>query len=233
LEHAARPSSGDSADQGATIAHVRILFIGNSFTARNNLPALLARLANERGRLVEHRLISAGGASLRQHLNGGTALAAIAEGTYDIVVLQEQSTLPGRNATRMHDSVRDFHAAIKHAGARTALYMTWARRNAPQAQQAITTAYATIAAELGATLVPVGMVWERFLSGHDSPLLHDADGSHPALAGSYLAACVFLVTLLGEHPVDIDLPVNGLDVGTAALLRQAAWDICEDIALGQ
>jgi hypothetical protein len=27
--------------------------------------------------------------------------------------------------------------------------------------------------------------------------------------------------------------VNGLDVGTAALLRQAAWDICEDIALGQ
>jgi hypothetical protein len=213
--------------------HVRILFIGNSFTARNNLPALLARLANERGRIVEHRLISAGGASLRQHFNGGTALAAIAEGTYDIVVLQEQSTLPGRNATRMHGSVRDFHAAIKDAGARTALYMTWARRDAPQAQQAITTAYATIAAELSATLVPVGMVWERFLSAHDSPLLHDADDSHPALAGSYLAACVFLVSLLGEHPVDIDVPVNGLDVGTAALLRQAAWDICEDIALGQ
>jgi hypothetical protein len=133
----------------------------------------------------------------------------------------------------MHGSVRDFHAAIKDAGARTALYMTWARRNAPQAQQAITTAYATIAAELSATLVPVGMVWERFLSAHDSPLLHDADDSHPALAGSYLAACVFLVSLLAEHPVDIDIPVSGLDVGTAALLRQAAWDICEDIALGQ
>jgi len=212
---------------------VRILFIGNSFTARNNLPALLARLANERGRIVENRLISAGGASLRQHFNGGTALAAIAEGTYDIVVLQEQSTLPGRNAARLHGSVRDFHAAITDAGARTALYMTWARRNAPQAQQAITTAYATIAAELGATLVPVGMVWERFLSAHDSPLLHDADDSHPALAGSYLAACVFLVSLLGEYPVDIDVPVHGLDVGTAALLRQAAWDICEDIARGQ
>ena len=212
---------------------MRILFIGNSFTARNNLPTLLARLANERGRIVENRLISAGGASLRQHFNRGTALAAIAEGTYDIVVLQEQSTLPGRNAARLHDSVRDFHAAITDAGARTALYMTWARRNAPQAQQAITTAYATIAAELGATLVPVGMVWERFLSAHDSPLLHDADDSHPALAGSYLAACVFLVSLLGEYPVDIDVPVHGLDVGTAALLRQAAWDICEDIARGQ
>lgn len=212
---------------------MRILFIGNSFTARNNLPALLARLANERGRIVEHRLISTGGASLRQHLNAGTALAAIGEGTYDVVVLQEQSTLPGRNATRMHDSVRDFHYAIKRAGSRTALYMTWARRNAPEAQQAITTAYATIAAEVGATLVPVGMVWERFLSAHDSPFLHDADDSHPALAGSYLAACVFLISLLGEHPVDIDIPVKGLDADTATLLRQSAWDICEDIASGR
>ena len=212
---------------------MRILFIGNSFTARNNLPALLARLANARGRTVEHRLISAGGATLRQHLNAGTALAAIAEGTYDIVVLQEQSTLPGRNATRMHESVRDFHTAIEQAGARTALYMTWARRNAPEAQQAITTAYATIAAELGATLVPVGMVWDRFLSAHDSPLLHDADNSHPALAGSYLAACVFLISLLGEHPVDIDVRIKGLDPDTAGLLRQAAWDICESIAAGR
>jgi hypothetical protein len=211
---------------------VRILFIGNSFTARNNLPALLARLANERGTTVEHRLISTGGASLRQHLNAGTALAAIADGAYDTVVLQEQSTLPGRNAARMHDSVRDFHAAIEQIGARTALYMTWARRNAPETQQAITTAYTTIAAELGATLVPVGMVWERFLRTHDHPLLHDADGSHPALAGSYLAACVFLVALLGEHPVGIDVPVKGLDTETAALLRQAAWDLCADIAAG-
>jgi hypothetical protein len=211
---------------------VRILFIGNSFTARNNLPALLASLAKERGQLVEHRLISAGGASLRQHLNAGTALAAIADEQYDVVVLQEQSTLPGKNAARMHDSVRDFDAAIQQAGARTALYMTWARKNAPDAQQAITTAYATIAAEVGATLVPAGMVWERFLRAHDTPALHDADNSHPALAGSYLAACVFLVSLLGEHPADIDVPVKGLDADTAALLRQAAWDICEDIALG-
>lgn len=209
---------------------VRILFVGNSYTARNGLPGLVAGLAGGRGTVVEHRLISAGGASLRQHLNQGKALEAIAEGSYDVVVLQEQSTLPGKNAPRMHDSVREFHAAIEDAGARTALYLTWARRNAPEAQQAITSAYAGIAAELGATLVPVGMVWERFLSTHDRPLLHDDDNSHPALAGSYLAACVFLVALLGEHPVGIEVPVKGLDAETAALLRQAAWDICEDLA---
>ncbi|TDO44601.1 hypothetical protein EV643_115101 [Kribbella sp. VKM Ac-2527] len=212
---------------------MRILFIGNSFTSRNNLPGLLARLAKERGVDVEHRLISAGGASLRQHLNAGTALAALGDGGYDTVVLQEQSTLPVKNPGRMHDSVRDFHAAIDAAGARTALYLTWARRNAPETQQALTTAYAGIAAEIGATLVPVGIVWERFLGKYEHPLLHDADNSHPALAGSYLAACVFLIALLDENPVGLDIPVKGLDADTAALLRQAAWEICEDLAEGR
>ena len=55
----------------ANQSKVRILFIGNSFTARNNLPGLLAQLAAARGKQVEHRLISAGGASLRNHWNGG------------------------------------------------------------------------------------------------------------------------------------------------------------------
>jgi len=209
---------------------VRILFVGNSFTARNNLPGLLKGLAGARGIDLEHKLISAGGASLRQHLNAGAALDAIATGGFDTVVLQEQSTLPIKSPARFRESARDFDAAIKQAGARTALYETWARRNAPGTQRALTDAYAGSAVELGATLVPVGMVWERFLADHEQPVLHDADNSHPALAGSYLAACVFLIALLAEDPVGIDVPVKGLDADTAVLLRQAAWDICSELA---
>ena len=199
--------------------------MGNSFTARNNLPGLLAGLAKARGIDIEHKLIQAGGASLRQHLNAGKALAAIATGAYDVVVLQEQSTLPIKSPERFRESARDFDAAIKEAGARTALYLTWARRNAPETQQALTSAYAGSAAELNATLVPVGVIWERFLKQYDEPALHDSDNSHPALAGSYLAACVFLMALLEQDPVGIDVPVKGLDADTAALLRQAAWDL--------
>jgi hypothetical protein len=209
---------------------VRILFVGNSFTARNNLPGLLTGLAGPGGIELEHKLIQAGGASLRQHLNGGKALDAVATGGFDIVVLQEQSTLPIKSPERFRESARDFDAAIKAAGARTGLYMTWARRNAPDTQQALTSAYAASAVELGATLVPVGMVWERFITAHSEPVLHDKDNSHPALAGSYLAACVFLIALLEQDPVGIDVPVKGLDADTAALLRQSAWNICESLA---
>src|SRR5215471_1671602 len=103
---------------------LKILFIGNSFTARNDLPGLIAQLAAARGKSLVHRLISAGGASLRTHWNAGQALKAIQEGQYNFVVLQEQSTLPIKNAKRMHENVRLFNDAIKAAGAKTILYMT-------------------------------------------------------------------------------------------------------------
>src|SRR5688572_10417701 len=100
---------------------LNILFIGNSFTARptpDGVPGLIAKLADARGLRLEHRLISAGGASLRRHWNEGKALEAIRAGVsgargraggddrgYDYVVLQEQSTLPIKNPKRMHESI--------------------------------------------------------------------------------------------------------------------------------
>jgi hypothetical protein len=206
---------------------LKALFIGNSFTARNDLPGLVAQLAAARGRRLEHRLISAGGASLRTHWNAGVAREAIQGGQYDHVVLQEQSTLPIKNARRMHENVRLFDEAIRAAGARTTLYMTWARRNAPQSQQAITDAYVGIGRELAATVVPVGLAWQRFLGKHDEPVLHDKDQSHPTLAGSYLAACVFLAVLFREGPVGADAEVAGLSENDRALLQKAAWQECQ------
>ena len=129
---------------------LNVLFIGNSFSARNDLPGLIAQLAVERGKTMHHALESAGGASLRTHWNSGEALKAIKNSKYDCVVLQEQSTLPIKNANRMHENVRLFDEAIKAGGAQTVLYMTWARRHPPATQAAITEAYSSIGRELGA-----------------------------------------------------------------------------------
>ena len=201
-----------------------VLFIGNSFTARNDLPGLVAQLAAARGVTLEHRLISVGGASLRTHWNKGEALKEIESRRYDWVVLQEQSTLPVKNANRMHENVRLFDAAIRAAGARTALYLTWARLNAPQSQRAITDAYTTIGRDVGAVVVPAGVAWERVLATPGAPVLHDKDGSHPTPAGSYLAACVFVGALLGVNPVGSAGPVEGLSPAQGKILQQAGWD---------
>ena len=202
-----------------------VLFVGNSFTARNDVPGRLARMAAARGRELRHRLLWAGGASLRMHWNKGEARRAIEETRWDWVVLQEQSTLPVKNAARFHENVRLFDEVVRASGARTALYLTRARRHAPETQEALTRAYTAIGAELGARVVPVGVAWERVLGAHGRPVLHDADGSHPSPAGSYLAACVFLATLLGESPVGLADEVTGADASGVALLQRTAWEV--------
>jgi hypothetical protein len=210
------------AKNSRTSAPLKVLFIGNSFTARNDLPGLIGQLAMARGKAMEHRLISAGGASLRRHWNAGEALQTIQTGQFDRVVLQEQSTLPVKNAKRMHENVRLFHEPIQAAGAKTVLYMTWARRTAPESQQAITDAYVGIGQELGAMVVPVGVAWQRYLSNQNGPALHDRDNSHPTMAGTYLAACVFLTVLFEESPVGIKAEVPGLAEMVRDSLQKAA-----------
>lgn len=199
------------------------LFIGNSFTARNDLPGQVAALAAHRGKSFRYRLISAGGASLRTHWNAGEAATAIRDGGFDTVVLQEQSTLPVKNAGRMRENVLLFAEAARAAGAAAVLYMTWARQHAPESQQAIADAYLGIGRETGATVVPVGLAWQAFLREHDRPALHDRDQSHPSPAGSYLAACTFLSVLFGENPVGLPGEVPGVGPEELVLLQKAAW----------
>jgi hypothetical protein len=203
------------------ITALKALFIGNSFTARNNVPGLIEDLAAAHSKQFEHQLIQAGGASLRMHWNKGEAQQEIQRTRYDYVVLQEQSTLPVKNAVRFHENVRLFAEAIKAAGAKTVLYLTWARQNALETQVALTAAYESIGAELGALIVPVGTAWQLFLQKHKQPVLHDKDQSHPTLAGSYLAACVFYAVLFKDKPTG---EPQGLSPAEAALLQQTAWE---------
>lgn len=206
---------------------VEILFVGNSFTQRNDLPGLLASLAAERKVRLRYKLISRGGASLRTHWNAGAAAKEIAANQYDYVVLQEQSMLPVKNADRMAVNVRLFNEVIRQAGSRTVLYLTWARQHAPESQPLITAAYQSLGKELGAIVVPVGVVWQKYRAQHARPPLYDRDQSHPSLAGSYLAACVFLATLLEIDPTKTQVGGTRLASADEKSLQRAAWQHCK------
>ena len=91
----------------------------------------------------------------------------------------------------------------------------------PEAQEAITDAYETIGEELGAIVVPVGVAWQQYRAKHKSPNLYDRDQSHPTLAGTYLAACVFLKSLFAKIPVGLAGPA-GLAADDIEHLQAAA-----------
>ena len=201
---------------------VRMLFIGNSFTTRNDLPGLLSAVAKAgAGTMIESKVIAAGGASLRRHWNAGAA-DTISDEKWDYVVFQEQSTLPIKNGKRFHENVREFVPVMKESGATMVLFMTWARKHEPENQKLLTDSYDSIGKELAATVAPVGSAWREMLEKHDTPELHAEDGSHPTLAGSYLAACVFYTTLFDGDLKDLETEVEGLSHDEGRLLRQIA-----------
>ena len=70
------------------------------------------------------------------------------------------------------------------------------------------------------------------LRRRDAPPLYDRDGSHPTLAGSYLAACVIYLVLADTSAIPLGLEGPGLDANHARLLRQAAENAARRAAGG-
>jgi hypothetical protein len=213
---------------------VRVLFIGNSFTAINDVPALTARLAASARPPIamETEFVGEGGATLQRHWEAGRALEAIRRGGWRFVVLQDQGALghyddgsaPPRVAdpARFHEYARRFDAEIRKAGGRTVLLMTWARLDAPETQAVLARAYEDIGAELKAAVIPAGIAWHLALAERPAMRLHHSDRSHPAAAGSYLAACAIYAALSGRTPEGLsgDALVSDED---AAFLQRIAW----------
>lgn len=195
-------------DDGCT----RVLFLGNSYTAMNNLPAVFVDVAKSHGRAVYAELIASGGARLADHAASSEVTVKIRDGHWTYVVLQEQSLIPAVEQSRqgqMYPAVRILVDDIRHNGARPVLFAAWARQagmpefgladySAAQAQ--VTLGYRTIADELHLIVAPVGDAWARVAAEHPDIPLWQGDGSHPTVQGTFLAANVLFATLFHELP---------------------------------
>lgn len=214
-------SMSQSRGRAAAARKLRVLFIGNSYTYFNNLPQMiegLAAAARETQKL-ETEMVATGGATLKRHWEEGKAVEAIRRRGWDYVVLQEQSTLgpsqmvSGRitisDPQAFYEAARLFDAEIRKAGAKTVLFLTWARLNQPEDQAKLNDAYLTMARELKAIIAPVGLAWETALKKNPQPELHLQDKSHPTPGGSYLTACVFYSLLYHKSAVGLPGVLTG------------------------
>lgn len=189
----------DAPPASAQISHApaKVLYIGNSYTFYHRMPATVAAMsrADTSPRELHATVVAVPGATLEHHWASEAARNAIRARKWDYVVLQEQSLLPLEQKERMYKTVRLLDQEIKQNGARTVLFVTWARQDQPETQRALTAAYHAIAQELGALIAPVGPAWQIAREGAADPSLYEPDGSHPSVNGSYLAACVIYLTL--------------------------------------
>jgi len=190
-----------AAARGQSAKEIRVLFIGNSLTYFNDLPAQLQALVAEGypgGPAVRYESVTPGGCTLRKHWTDRTAAARIAQGGWDYVVLQEQSQVPFSDRAQMYHYARLFDRAIKKVGAKTVLYMTFPWKNKFVAGDKMPEIYSALGKELGAIVVPVDVAWHEAASLDPEFALYRSDGVHPSPAGTYLAACCFAQTLFGN-----------------------------------
>ena len=115
---------------------LKVLFIGNSYTSVNDLPAMVAALADAAGgRKIEVDRHLVGGCTLEKHVKDQKAIDKIRAKKWDVVVLQEQSLRPVIDRKSMHEYARVLDAEIKQQGAKTVFYLTWARQHIPDMQE--------------------------------------------------------------------------------------------------
>jgi hypothetical protein len=216
---------------------IRVLFVGNSLTYTNSMPAMVEQLAKADAGAPQIIPVwyTAGGWTLEEAAGDAGLARLIREADWNCVVLQEQSqigSLSRGSRAEMYAAAGALSARASRNGSRTMLFAPWAWRNGDAGdmagdsysamQRRIFVSYAGLADQLDAPVAPVGVAWKWTIEQDPGIELWAGDGVHPNTAGSYLTACVFYVMLSGRDPVG-DAFVAGLDPGQARELQTAAW----------
>ncbi len=220
-----------------------VLFIGNSLTFANDLPRLIGDMAGAAGKDFAYQTHAPGGWRLARHSIAPKLKELFEKRTWDIVVLQEQSQLPGFPEEQLKRDVYPYvedlieQARDANPDVEIVFYATPAHRNGDFGnkrqykqlgtykgmQKRINQTYLKMARRYEAIVAPVGTAWMRVRA--DRPKLNlYTDNVHPNIHGSYLAACVFYATIFGESPVDTAYPA-AIDARDARYLQEMANEL--------
>ena len=181
-----------------------VLFIGNSLTYTNDLPAMVAQVADAAHDAVRVAMAVGGNLAVIDHTNGATdAVAQIDRGGWTFVVLQQGPTPAGVCRDTLVIAAMRLAPHIGAVGARSALFLPWPHQGHPEALR-YAGASATLAARaVGGVVLPVGIAWQNAVDADATIPLYGPDGYHPAPAGTLLAALTIYERLFGRDVRDI------------------------------
>jgi hypothetical protein len=195
----------------------RVLFVGNSLTAANDLPAMVARLGG-----FDVQVRAPGGYALEDHWDLTDVADVIARGGYDFVVLQQgPSSLPDSRVNLIEWTKRWADEARAH-GTRPAVLTVWPERERFSVFADVVRNHRDAARGANALLLPAGQAWRNVFRRRPAIRLYGPDAFHPSPLGTYLAALVAYTGLTGELPRTLP-PAGGVrPTGETALLLRAA-----------
>ena len=223
----AAASCGSTSPRQVPDPDLRILFIGNSLTYVNDLPSLVQRLGrSDPARAVTVSSVTFGGYSLEDHWNQGDALAAIRQGGWDLVVMQQGPSALPESRTNLIEWTTRFATEIRKVGARPALYMVWPPLERESDWNAVTASYAAAATAVNGLLFPAGEALRSARRADPGMPLFESDGFHPSPLGSAGAALVIYAVAARVSPVGLSASAGEttLPADQVARMETAAAD---------
>jgi hypothetical protein len=211
---------------------------------------MVENVAASAGYNFSNSSLTPGGATLYQHSQNASTYNQMGSKNWDYVVIQAQSqepsfpnnqvatgTLP--YADQLVDSIRSIVPC-----AQPTFFRTWGRENGDQwncpyfpplctyegMDSLLHLRYRMMADSNDAYLSPVGSVWKYIRDTDSTIALYASDGSHPSLAGSYVAACTFFTVFTRSNPLNITFDAN-LDTAVASTIREATKTVVYDSLL--
>lgn len=201
----------------------KVLFLGNSYTAVNNLPLMISTMAVSTGDELIYDSNTPGGYRFMDHASSSVTLDKINAKDWDYVILQAQSQETSLSQAQMQVEVYPFAESLSNAiranneCSQPMFYMTWGRENGDASNcaslpwvctyqgmdSAIRATYIYMAETNHAEITPVGAVWREIRTNHPEIELFSGDGSHPSVAGSYAAACAFYAMIYKKAPTTV------------------------------
>jgi hypothetical protein len=238
-DHGDVMSSGITAQTKKTIT---ILFIGNSLTATNDLPAMLVNIAAEDpGNPVQLsvKAITHPGVSLKYMLAETDALAWALANAPEYVVLQEQSSWYEMQhwARGARENAHAWQDALRPSKSKLVLFESWADLDGSalyadpnyccfgKTFKEVTgdsqRATGALAQELGIPVAKVARAY-YFAVQAGATDLYQADLHHPGTAGTYLAALTFYRYFTKRSGAETTYRPWGMTAAEAAVLVQAS-----------
>lgn len=219
-------------EQPSSATELRVLFIGNSLTYTNDLPAVVEAFAKATGqRPFAYKTIAFPDFSLEDHWKRKDSRNAIAKKEWDYVVLQQGPSASHEGRAVLLEYTRRFAEEIRRIRGRPALYMVWPSASRMQDFQGVSESYRQAAEDVDGLVFPVGEAWLSAWRVNPSIALYSSDGFHPSTAGTYLAGLVLYEQLFNRSPLGLPSTVRLVSGGRveiptdqAALLQQAAED---------
>ena len=190
-----------------------ILFIGNSDTHMNNMPAMFDEMCKAEGLNVHVEKSAQSGASFLIHSKRKEMYEAIASRKWDYIVLQGFSRELSLDKVQIDEETVPFLEQIldsineHNEDAQVLLYMTWGYDNGFPAREEVNTfdkmsnsiakGYSYLREKYDFPIVPVGGAWTVVKQDTTIDLYSD-DRAHPSKNGSYLIASTFYHSLFSN-----------------------------------